>query len=123
MKIKINDNRKIFSIQEEFNSVFPYLKLEFFSMPKHFNCDFSKKMLKHNTSSLADCRKVYRNGEIMIQPLMTVQSLEQTFLDEYGLGVQVFRKSGSVWLETTVTDSWTLAEQNSQGEVLSKLVS
>ncbi len=123
MNIAINDTRVISSIQKEFNSVFPYLKLEFFSMPKQFNCDFSKKMLKSNSKSLAECRKVHSVGEITIQPLMTVQSLEQIFLVEYGLGVQVFRKSGSVWLETTVTDSWTLAEQNSQGEALSKLVS
>jgi hypothetical protein len=33
--------------------------------------------------------------------------------------VQVFRKSGKVWLETTVTDGWTLEEQNLQGEALS----
>jgi hypothetical protein len=34
--------------------------------------------------------------------------------------VQVFRQSGRVWLETTRTDDWTLAEQNKQGEELSK---
>lgn len=33
MKIAINDNRKIFAIQEEFNTAFPYLKLEFYSKP------------------------------------------------------------------------------------------
>jgi hypothetical protein len=33
---------------------------------------------------------------------------------------QVYRKSGKIWLETTVTDSWTLEEQNKQGESLSK---
>ena len=30
MKIKISDDRKIFEIQEEFNRIFPYLKIEFF---------------------------------------------------------------------------------------------
>ena len=45
-----------------------------------------------------------------------------TFGEVYGLGVQVFRKSGNVWLETTVTDSWTLKEQNDQGESLSEFM-
>ena len=51
---------------------------------------------------------------------MTVNELEQRFSDVYGLGVQVFRKSGNVWLETTVTDGWTLEQQNKQGESLDK---
>jgi hypothetical protein len=52
---------------------------------------------------------------------MTVSNLEQKFRDVYGLSVQVFRRSGKAWLETTFTDGWTLEEQNSQGEDLSKL--
>jgi hypothetical protein len=37
----------------------------------------------------------------------------------YGIHVQLFRKSGKVWINTSVTSSWTLEEQNKQGEVLS----
>jgi len=50
---------------------------------------------------------------------MTVAEMEERFRDIYGLGVQVFRKSGTIWLETTVTDGWTLEDQNKQGEALS----
>ena len=53
---------------------------------------------------------------------MTVTELERQFRELYGLHVLVFRKSGKVWLETTVTDGWTLAEQNNQGEALSALI-
>ena len=49
---------------------------------------------------------------------MTVSDLEQKFAELFGLSVQVFRKSANVWLETTVTDGWTLEEQNRQGEAL-----
>mgnify|MGYP001616265797 CR=1 FL=1 len=86
MKIEINDTRKISAIQEEFNSGFPYLKLEFFSIPRHLNRDFSKKIFKHNSNVLANCRSIHISGEINIQPLMTVQELEQFFLDEYVVG-------------------------------------
>ncbi|MCD6068986.1 MAG: hypothetical protein K0S33_3812 [Bacteroidetes bacterium] len=120
MKIAINDHRKIFAIQEEFNRLFPYLKLEFFSKPhKHAGAN-AKKLMKSNSKTLGECRTVHDPGEITIVPEMTVSELEQNFGSVYGLGVQVFRKSGRTWLETTVTDSWTLEEQNRQGEELSK---
>lgn len=121
MKIVINDHRKISAIQEEFNTVFPYLKIEFFSKPHKQGGASAKKLIKHGSKTLGECRTIHTKGHISITPKMTVVDLEQRFGDVYGLGVQVFRKSGKVWLETTVTDGWTLEEQNSQGESLSKV--
>ena len=120
MKIAINDHRKIFAIQEEFNTIFPYLKLEFFSKPHSPGGASPKKLVKHNSVTLGECRTVHHKGDLTIVPDMTVIDLEQNFGNVYGLGVQVFRKSGKSWLETSVTDNWTLAEQNKQGEDLSK---
>jgi hypothetical protein len=120
MKIAINDHRKIFAIQEEFNTIFPYLKLEFFSKPHALGGASPKKLVKHNSATLGECRTIHQKGDLTIVPDMTVVDLEQNFGNVYGLGVQVFRKSGKSWLETTVTDNWTLAEQNRQGEELSK---
>lgn len=120
MTIKINDQRKIFAIQEEFNKHYPYLKLEFFSKPHKKGGATAKKFVKHNNETLGECRTEHNSGELTINPSMTVADLEQRFGDVYGLGVQVFRKSGKTWLETTVTDNWTLEEQNKQGEDLSK---
>jgi len=121
MKITINDRRKTYVIQEEFNSVFPYLKLEFLSRIYKPGCTFSKKFIGHHNKTLAECRTAHNDGKITITPDMKVVDLEQNFSDVYGLGVQVFRKSGKSWLETTVTDGWTLEEQNRQGEALSKV--
>lgn len=121
MKIAINDHRKILAIQEEFNLTFPYLKLEFFSKPHQRGGGSAKNLIKPNNETLGECRTIHKKGEITITPKMTVADLEQNFNDIYGLGVQVFRKSGKAWLETTVTDGWTLEEQNSQGEALSKI--
>ena len=122
MKITINDNRKIFAIQEEFNSAFPYLKLEFFAKPHTVGGGSAKKLIRHSSKTLGECRTVHNKGHITITPQMTVAELEQRFSDADGLGVQVFRKSGKVWLETTVTDSWTLEQQNNEGESLSKML-
>ena len=51
-------------------------------------------------------------GTININGLMKVAELESAFFVTFGLAVQVFRKSGKVWLQTTATDDWTLEEQN-----------
>ncbi len=120
MKIAINDKRKIFAIQEDFNKLFPYLKLEFFSKPHKAGGASPKKLVKHASKTLGECRTIHETGKMTITPQMTVLDLEQNFSDIFGLSVQVFRKSGKVWLETTVTDGWTLEEQNSQGEALSR---
>ncbi len=121
MKITINDTRKIFAIKEEFNTFFPYLKLEFFSKPNKRGGISSIKLVKHNSTTLGECRTIHNVGKITITPNMTVADLEQSFSDIYGLGIRIFRKSGKVWLETTVTDGWTLEEQNRQGEALSRI--
>lgn len=119
MKITINDHRKIFAIQKEFNELFPFLKIEFFSKPHKAGASSSKKIIKHPSKTLGECRTIHKKGTIIITPHMTVTDLEQNLNDIYGLSVQVFRKSGRVWLETTVTDGWTLEEQNRHGKELS----
>ncbi|MFY9308222.1 MAG: hypothetical protein WAQ28_04145 [Bacteroidia bacterium] len=120
MKITINDNRKISVLQEEFNTVFPYLKIEFFSKPHLAGRGSAKQYMNPNSKTLGECRTIHNKGELIINPQTTVADLEESFRKLYGLSVQVFRKSGKVWLETTVTDNWTLEEQNLQGEALSK---
>ena len=79
-----------------------------------------KAFLIPNHKTIGECRKIHKNDSIAITPRMKVIELEKIFLDDYGLAVQVFRESGRVWLETTMTDDWTLAEQNQQGEALSR---
>ena len=119
MNIIINDHRKIFAIQKEFNAMFPYLKLEYFSKPHKVGAPSSRKIMKHPSNTIGQCRVIHNKGTLTITPNMTVADLEQNFADVYSLSVQVFRKSGKVWLETIVTDGWTLEKQNSQGEELS----
>lgn len=119
MKIKINDDRKIAELQKEFNSFFPYLKIEFFSQPHRPGAQGVKKTIQPASYTVGQCRHIHLDGEITVEAGMIVKDLEQVFIRQYGLFVQVFRKSGKVWLETTVTDQWTLEEQNRQGEALS----
>lgn len=121
MKIQINDHRKIYAIQEEFNKRYPWLKLEFFSKPHKVGGESPKSRVLPPAKTLGECRTIHDSGTITITSGMTVADLEQAFSDVYGLSVQVFRKSGKSWLETTITDSWTLEKQNEEGKSLSSV--
>jgi len=39
--------------------------------------------------------------------------------ESLGLFAEVFRKSGNVWIETSLTNDWTLQQQNLEGEEIS----
>ncbi|HRG51631.1 MAG TPA: hypothetical protein PLL00_02255 [Bacteroidia bacterium] len=112
--ITVSDKYKIHTIKEKFNIIFPYLRIELFSSSTN-SSSFSEK-----NSDLEKFRLRGNTDTIIISPKMTVSDLEMHFKNIYGLMAQVYRKSGKIWLETTVTDSWTLEEQNKQGESLSK---
>jgi hypothetical protein len=100
---------------------FPWLRLEFFSVPHHAREASPKKQMLPVTLSIGEARTVHGHGSVTVHPAMSVTELEEAFRVQCGLAVQVFRRSGNVWLETTVTDNWTLQEQNDNGQVMSEL--
>lgn len=114
--MKILDNRTIAEIQAEFNIKFPYLKLEFYNQPHEVGEGSRLKSLIDKNKTIKDVRSIHTEGEMSINGHLKVASLEQSFANDYGLNVQVFRKSGGLWLQTTSTDEWTLTDQNRKGE-------
>lgn len=111
----------ISKVQKSFQENFPYLKIEFFSRPHTPGNHGLKTMRQKNLVTIGESQTIHVDGEINMLPTMTVKELEQLFLRHFGLFVQVFRKSGNVWLETTVTDNWTLEQQNRQGEEMNQI--
>ena len=122
MTLIIDDNKNISTIQQEFNSMFPYLKIEFF---KHtygiYHGNPKKDMLNSNLSLKQFCKK-NGNGTLEIKDSMKVSDLENSFQRLFSLSAQVFRKSAGYWIETSVTDDWTLKQQNDEGKDLSDFV-
>jgi hypothetical protein len=111
----IKDSKLISVIQKEFNDKFPFLKLEFYEK-KHAIGEGSEKTEKIDPGKIiAEIRSKHNTGELSINGHLKVKTLEEHFADDYGLSVQVFRKSGDIWLQTTSTDEWTLSEQNEHG--------
>ncbi len=118
MNLHIAPNRLICDIQEEFNKVFPFLKIEFFNN-KLSRTDFSAKQILPHTKKIGDSQVVISDGTIEIDEKMKVNELETILKEQFSLAVQVFRKSGNLWLETTMTDNWTLHQQNNHGREIS----
>jgi hypothetical protein len=117
MTIHVKRNGKVADVQEDFSKAYPFLKLEFYPPTKEKVAKRLQQRLKRSTPlRLAG---VHREGEIRIADGMTVGELENIFRERFGANVQVSRHSGSVWLETTMTDKWTLKQQNDHGRELS----
>ena len=111
--------RPISEIQHQFNEVFPFLRLNFYRYAKTSpGFDRNNKTLPATTRLRA--AGLTKAGEVELKEDMLVSELEQQLSNDYGLSVQVLRRSGTVWLETTMTDSWTLGQQNQHGHEISR---
>lgn len=117
MKIQVLADKTIGQLQDEFHEVFPYLKLEFFTKPhKAYEGSPSQYQIKDLDMVLGAIEPREREGGLYIEPEMPTWQLERLFEREFGLHVQVFRKSGTMWLETSRTDDLTLEQQNAKGK-------
>lgn len=113
MKIQINDHRKIFAIQQDFNKLFPRLKIEFLGKPNNVGSSPSKKIYS-SSKTLGDCRIKHTAGELTITPSMTAADLKQILGDKFGLSITVSRQSGTQWVETSSNNKLSLQEQNEE---------
>ena len=116
MKLHLKFSASIGELQKQFAAGYPYLKLNFYS---------SNKPLTRYRGHLWPGLSLLQAGlkketSIVVDVNMTVQQLESLFRKELGLNMQLSRKSGILWLETTMSDSWTLTQQNEHGKELSQ---
>lgn len=117
MKLTITGERSLQEVQQEFNAAYPYLKIEFFP-PQHKKPSPSASKLQQ-ALKIDEARKLRNSGFLTLNDALKVAELEKDLNETYGLNAQVFRKSGNIWLETTMTDGWTLKQQNDHGRELS----
>ncbi|MCB0520882.1 MAG: hypothetical protein H6577_14900 [Lewinellaceae bacterium] len=114
--MQITDRKTLKDIQQEFSGKFPYLKLEFYKGKHESGAPSPAGKQLDPEKTIGQVRTVHSEGELSIDGHLKVSSLEDRFWEQYGLNVQVFRLSGNLWLQTSTTDQWTLAEQNRKGE-------
>ncbi|NLR60346.1 hypothetical protein HGH93_19700 [Chitinophaga polysaccharea] len=115
MHIYISEEAVVRDIQDRFQAIYPYLKLEFFKKP-HVKGEGSPKSDRISPDTpIEKIRMLHSFGWLDISYYRTAAALEHDLSYTYGLSAQVLRKSGNLWLETTGTDSWTLEELNNAG--------
>ena len=118
MELRIDSEMKIKDIQKEFNAFYPFLKIEFFINPHPENRPSPKAEKIDADKGIKELTRFYESGHINMDSQRTVAQLEHEFWEAFGLSAQVFRKAGNIWIETSLTDNWTLDKQNQVAEML-----
>jgi hypothetical protein len=113
--LKIDDCKSVSDFQKEFNRLFPYLKIEFF---KTATDKFESKNYKANLP-LAPNYLIDKKGSSMeVNSSTTVAQLKNLFFENLGVKSLIYRKSGTMWIETSLTEDWTLHRQNHEAELM-----
>ena len=113
MFIEVKPEMMLKDLKKQFHNYYPQLKIEFFNQSASAGGHNSKdQMLSNDTliSSLTGDRQ----GTIEFSGETSVRQFETLFSETFQLNVQVFRKSGIVYLETTNTDDWTLDQAHKE---------
>lgn len=116
MSVLIIDERKsVGDFQKEFTLSFPFLKIEFFkqAISEEDNKD-------HKTFSLLAPNYILGKKAISINVdgATTVAELKAMILEKTGVTCLVHRKSGTIWIEISLTEDWSLDRQNHEAELI-----
>lgn len=114
MEIVINNNRKIFAIQEEFNNMFPGLAIAFYAKPNKSGGAPSTKLVQHSSKTLHDCRSINKEGTIEILPTMNISELKKYFRDIFELSIEIFQKGEERAEENPISEKQTFEELNKE---------
>ena len=123
MRLQISPNRLVSDIQKDFNSIFPFLKIEFFRNKAYQQSELPVYQMVPHNQKIRSIQSAVTGGDMEIHGDMKVKDVENLFKLQFSLLAQVFRRSGNLWLQTTMTDNWTLAHQNEHGREISSEVS
>lgn len=108
LEIKISDNLE--AVNSQFMAMFTLLKLEFYRKDSKF---LKENMLNHN-ALISEINPNFKGFEFEMNVYQSVNEFEADLEDKLGFPVQIFRKSGKLWLQTIATDSWSLFEQQEE---------
>lgn len=111
MQLFINKTSILQEIQLKFSIVYPHLRLQFYKKPHEWGaaCPEAEKLV--SSLSIDEVCSIPTAAWIDIGEKVVTGDMEQSFYDLLGLSVQVFRKAGDAWIQTTSTDVWTLGKQ------------
>jgi hypothetical protein len=127
MKSNIARPRLIKEVQEQFTQTYPYLKIDFTKgkggravnslVPNGTNAALPYPAGQDDAEDIihTSVQKLLWD-EFGLNDEMKISELEVLLQYEFGLPAQILRKSGNMWLETRMTQHWTLRQQNDHGK-------
>jgi len=118
MIIQINETTSLAAISGDFSNAFPFLKISFFKQPHNPGMASDPRQLLAEDKTIAAIDTTQKEGALEIHAWHTTAAVEKAFLEFFGLHVQVMRRRGHDWLQTTLSDKLSLAEQNALAENL-----
>ncbi len=119
MELRIEKGSFLKDLQKEFNLVYPYLKIEFFRISIQMDDEKKPRNEKPNLVPVNISERFSKTATINMEGKTTALQLENQFVEKIGLYIKLFRKSGSLWIETTLTENWSLEKQNEEGAFMS----
>ena len=119
MNSNIARQRLIKEVQDEFTRTYPFLKIDFTRGKGRI---IRSGPFPETLSSVPGEEDVARDvaqkllwEELGLSDDMKINEVEVLLQYQFGLPAQVLRKSGNLWLETRMTQHWTLRQQNDHG--------
>jgi hypothetical protein len=117
MIIVIKKDSLVRDVQNQFTGYFPFLKIEFLKGSLEGGVVFKKEYAIPG-DFFKRIPSLKYEGEIYLDFKQAINELEKHFKEYYGVSIHIFRKAGNVWIETTLTNDWTLERQNKEAELM-----
>lgn len=115
--LRIAADKPFAEIQEAFHKAYPFLKLE--RLPAAAP---NTERKTYPDTGIGQVRKRVLNAGhcITITDNTTVAELVGEIGQKKNIQVRVLRKANNLWIETSLTESWTLEKQNAAGRQLNE---
>lgn len=117
MKLVIKPQDTIKSIQDKIQEAYSNIKIEFFSKEHKEGKLTNVKFQYFNKDMNMESLGLKSEMSIEINPDTIIWDIEKKFEQLGNLHIQVFRKGGEVWIETSKSDQWSIGEANSLGDI------
>jgi len=119
MNLNIENMMLVEDVKKLFTNLYPFLKIELYKSLNEAKQNHIKKEPLPSNFILSKCLNNPESIAINWSNDITVEQLETQF-EKIGLSAEIFRRSGNVWVETSLTDNWTLQQQNEEAEEINK---
>ena len=119
-EIVVSGETRLSEIRDAFADYYPFLMIGF-AHQEQYPAASSLAALSLEKPSDAFAR-MGASYAIDVSSQRSVVDVVRDFSDLFGVQIQMYRKSGSVWNLILYTDSWSLRRQNDAGEYVSRMM-